>query len=34
MDLNALLAQQIALPSIPKVAVVLLSELKLGKPDL
>lgn len=34
MDLNALLAQQIALPSIPKVAAVLLSELKLDKPDL
>jgi len=34
MDLNALLAQPFALPSIPKVAAVLLSELKLESPDL
>jgi HD-like signal output (HDOD) protein len=34
MDLNELLALQIALPSIPKAAAVLLSELNLDNPDL
>ncbi|MFM2275118.1 MAG: hypothetical protein RL211_990 [Pseudomonadota bacterium] len=34
MDMNALLARQIALPSIPKVAAMLLGEIKLDKPDL
>ena len=34
MELHTLLAQPFALPSIPKVAAVLLSELKLESPDL